>query len=358
MEERPLDNDIQLVLRLLADLYGADAIYRQGDRVALSLTARYDPKRSRKLLHDRLRIAGYQFSLTDSPDGPLVLSIDPRRRFHIPLLNVGLFLATIVTIYLVPVFWRAGLDLQLTLQYLREGIGLEFTLALVSILLVHEMGHFVASRRRGIVTTWPYFIPAPNLFGTFGAVIASKSPFWNRRDLLEVGASGPIAGWVVALIWLGIGLASTHIVSAPQQIMDWSLEGESIIMTVLTKWLVGTAPEGAAYRLSEFALAGWAGLLVTALNMLPIGQLDGGHILYGLLWRKQRWFGWGAAIALLGLGFLSPMWWLLGGLGILMGVAHPPTLQDERPPTRTAGIMGIIALIILVLSFAPVPFRG
>ncbi len=98
-------------------------------------------------------------------------------------------------------------------------------------------------------------------------------------------------------------------------------------------------------------------MLVTALNMLPIGQLDGGHILYGLLRGKQRYFGWVAAVALLGLGFESPMWWLIGGLGILFRVPHPPTLDDDRAPSRVAVAMGITALIILVLSFAPVPIR-
>lgn len=129
------------------------------------------------------------------------------------------------------------------------------------------------------------------------------------------------------------------------------------MMTLLAKVMVGTAPDGFAYRLTEAAFAGWAGLLVTALNMLPIGQLDGGHILYGLVRDKQRYFGWTAAVALLGLGFESPMWWLIGGLGILLRVAHPPTLDDSRPPSRVAAAMGITALIILVLSFAPVPIR-
>jgi membrane-associated protease RseP (regulator of RpoE activity) len=355
MEQTNLDPSVRQLVPLLADLFSIDAVYRHFDQVAFSLSCRYDRARSVKAIKDRLRTAGYRFTVSETSDGPVLLTVDPQRRFRIPPLNIALFVLTILSIYLVPVYGNSGGDWELMKQNLRAGMGLQFVAAMISILLVHEMGHYVASRRRGIVTTWPYFIPAPNLLGTFGAVIASKSPFWNRRDLLEVGAAGPIAGWIVAVAWLIYGLP--HSVLVPITGAGMTQIGDSMIMTVLQKIMLGSPPPGYDYALNEAAFAGWAGLLVTALNMLPIGQLDGGHVLYGLLQKRQKYFGWGAAVALLGLGFQSPMWWLMGGLGILMGVAHPPTIMDDRPPTQSAAVMGVIALIILVLSFAPVPIR-
>jgi membrane-associated protease RseP (regulator of RpoE activity) len=248
-----------------------------------------------------------------------------------------------------------------TLKALASGAGLQFTVAMISILFVHEMGHFIAGRRRQIITSWPYFIPAPNIIGTFGAIIKSKSPFWNRRDLIEVGAAGPIAGWIVALGWLIYGLSHSSIVTpeiaANTGEMVFSLQGKSILMRLATLALIGPVPEGQFYFLSEAAFAGWVGLLVTAINLLPIGQLDGGHILYGLFRTKQRYLAMVAMVALLALGFQSPMWWFFAAFGLFFGVKHPPTLNDNFSIGRTAFLMAIGSILILILSFTPVPFR-
>jgi membrane-associated protease RseP (regulator of RpoE activity) len=228
----------------------------------------------------------------------------------------------------------------------------------MSILLVHEMGHFIASRRRGVITSWPYFIPAPNIIGSFGAVIKSKSPFWNRRDLLEVGAAGPVAGWIVAVAWLIYGLSHSTVAMAVQnpKVLIFTMTGESILVRFLAPLLAGPAPDGYFYIFSEAAFAGWVGVLITAINMLPIGQLDGGHVIYGLVGRFQQRLGWLSVLLLLVLGIQSMMWWFFVLLGFIFGVKHPPTLNDSLPPERPAVIMGIAALIILVLSFTPVPF--
>lgn len=334
-------------------------------------------------------MAGYRFTLTERED-VLLLQIDPRRRFKIPPINVVLFVLTLITVYFVPVFLRnlqaaliyvvereapqilsfveemrltiSALPLAFiaTLRDLASGAGIEFTLALISILFVHEMGHFIASRRRNIITSWPYFIPAPNIIGTFGAIIKSKSPFWNRRDLIEVGAAGPIAGWVVAVGWLLWGLSQSAYLP-PEAFslkeLAFSLEGESIIMRAATVMLVGPAPEGFYYRLTEAAFAGWVGMLVTAINLLPIGQLDGGHILYGLSRRRQFILARLAMVGLIVLGFQSLMWWFFAGLGLIFGVNHPPTLDDTRKPGAVALTLGIVSLLILLVSFTPVPFR-
>ncbi len=386
------DKHILTITRLLEDLFEIVAVYQRGTHLEFALAYRFRQDISSTLISDRLRLAGYDFSL-DQKEEHLLLRIDPRPKLRIPPLNIVLFVATLFTVYFVPVFlfqlgakmtelaqsrnllpdamesfWEeisftfsaAGPALRSTLEALGNGVGIEFTIAMISILFVHEMGHFLASRRRNIVTSWPYFIPAPNIIGTFGAIIKSKSPFWNRRDLIEVGATGPIAGWVVAALWLWYGLSHSSIV-AIESMKPWelafSLNYESIMMKLSTLSIIGPAAEGHVYKLTEAAFAGWVGLLVTAINLLPIGQLDGGHIVYGLTRRYQYVLSFFAILALLYLGFQWMPWWLFAGLGIAFGTKHPPTLNDQKKPGGIAAGLGIVALIILVLSFTPIPFQ-
>ncbi|MFQ5498752.1 MAG: site-2 protease family protein [Candidatus Zixiibacteriota bacterium] len=374
------DAEIQTLSALLADLYKIDAVYRRGNRMNLSLTCRHNPEISLSLITDRLKSAGYSFDLvTDAPQlavGPLVdgspgpplnlsqavLDIDPVPHLRIPPLNIILFALTLLSVYLVPVLNRNGYDIGHTLSDLARGGGLEFTAALMSILFVHEMGHFIAARRRNVITSYPYFIPAPpfiSIFGTFGALIKVKSPFWNRRDLLEMGAAGPIAGWVFAIAWLIYGLSHSSLVSIPTEPtreMLFSLDGESIIMRLATLNIIGAALPGQLYQLSEAAFAGWVGLLVTAINMLPMGQLDGGHVLYGLSPKYQPIMGRLVLIGLAFLGYFSLVWWLFAGLGLIFGVKHPPTIHNYKSPSRPSVAMGWAALMILFLSFTPIPF--
>jgi hypothetical protein len=369
MDNPAQDKHVRQVMGLLADLFELDAYYVHGHQLALSLRYRFDTARSIVLLRDRLTLAGYTFSLNPGETGILV-TLDPHRKLRIPKLNIVLFFATLVSVYLVPVLLRHGVfggtndsfsaALHNALADLKRGAGLEFTAALMSILLVHEMGHFIASKRRNIITSWPYFIPAPNIIGTFGAVIKSKSPFWNRRDLIEVGAAGPIAGWLVALAWLVYGLTrSTIMPIGPVDIsvIPFFLDGESFLIKGLVPWLVGVAGPNEYYHLTDAAFAGWVGLLVTAMNMLPIGQLDGGHVLYGLTQQRQHILGWIAVVILIGLGFQSPMWWVFAALGLIFKVPHPPTMDDERSPGTTALVVGWAAIIIFVISFTPIPFQ-
>lgn len=353
--------------RLFADLFRINAVYRQNEYVIFSLEYQFDKDRSISAIKDRLKTAGYDFKINDQGE-TLLLSINPARSNRVPLLNLILFAATLFTVYFVPVFYKKSAitssfkeALDATLEALKSGAGLEFTIAMISILFIHEMGHFIAGRRRQIVTSWPYFIPAPNIIGTFGAIIKSKSPFWNRRDLIEVGAAGPIAGWIVAIGWLVYGLFQSTLItpdiSSNTGDLIFALEGESILMRLATLNIIGPASEGQFYLLSEAAFAGWVGLLVTAINLLPIGQLDGGHILYGLFRNRQKFLATLAMVALVVLGFQSPMWWFFAAFGILFGIKHPPTLDDNRPISRAALIMAIVSIVILILSFTPVPFR-
>lgn len=174
---------------------------------------------------------------------------------------------------------------------LELGAGWVFAVPLMAILLAHELGHYVVGRRHGIDISPPYFIPLPvTLLGTLGAVISIRERIRSRNALLDVGAAGPIAGLVVALPILVYGLATSEVGPLPEATGEGSLimEGHSILYELLLLGLHGPIPEGHDIMLSSTALAGWAGLLVTMINLVPFGQLDGGHVAYALLGRRQH----------------------------------------------------------------------
>lgn len=358
MEHSTESKQNKALYKLVGDLFAVSASYYSGTDIILSLLPRYNKLQSIAILKDRLKMAGYKYKLNDT-DESILLTIDPKPTFKIPPLNIFLFFATLFTVYIVPVYLQHATsfsDFDSVIAALKQGAGLEFTLAMISILFVHEMGHYIASRRRDIITSWPYFIPAPNIIGTFGAIIKSKSPFWNRRDLIEVGAWGPIAGWVVAVGWICYGLFHAELVpiTAPE---GSGVLGEPIIFQMLSYLIIGSDFQDYSIFLPEAAFAGWVGMLVTAINMLPIGQLDGGHVVYGLYKKKQHLVGYISMGFLIVLGYFSPIWWVFAFFGLMFGIKHPPTLNDSKKLNSSERLLGIIALIIFVISFTPVPFQ-
>ena len=295
-----------------------------------------------------------------------------------PLLNLLLFVLTAASAYLTG---TSLTDSQLPPPTHSEAIhhGLSFSAALLAILLAHEMGHFVLARRHGVDATWPFFIPAPvlSLIGTLGAVIRLRSAPRTRRALVDIGAAGPIAGFLVAIPVLAIGLRLSTIVPEEGPFQHWTLWdslltwmreghflplreglelGRPLGMTLLEN-LVMDVPAGHQLALHPVAVAGWFGLLLTALNLLPLGQLDGGHCLYAASPRLHRWAGAPLSALLLGLGVFTPfMGWAVWGLitGIFLN-QHPPVAESE--PRLSPGRRAVLAvsLIIFVLSFSPVP---
>jgi membrane-associated protease RseP (regulator of RpoE activity) len=249
---------------------------------------------------------------------------------------------------------------------LRLRPGLEFAMALMAILLAHETGHYLVAKRYGIDASPPYFLPAPpwwNFVGTFGAFIRLRSPVVDRQQLLDVGAAGPWAGFAVALIVLAVGLSASQPVpaletDAPQLVMIGGTPlylGDSLVMAAARKLFAG----GAVVLLHPLALAGWLGILVTALNLLPLGQLDGGHVLYALLGGRQSWVGLGTWLTLLLLGFWFWGWWVWAAFTIILGrgnLAHPPVLDRFRriPPNRRP--FGWASALLFLATFTPVPF--
>jgi membrane-associated protease RseP (regulator of RpoE activity) len=245
--------------------------------------------------------------------------------------------------------------------------GFPFSLPLMSILLAHELGHYIACRHYGMRCTPPFFLPAPvPLTGTFGAFIKIKSAFRNRRALFDIGIAGPLAGFAFTIPTLLIGISVSQLVPKSMMIghAGFSL-GEPLIFRLFGSLLLGYAPAKQDIIINPISMAGWIGLLVTCLNLLPIWQLDGGHIAYAIFGRsKQKKLSVMAAIALILQSFVQlpviALSHIVFGLVLLvigtrLRFYHPPTLQDEEELGPGRLVLGLIALLILLLSFTPVP---
>jgi membrane-associated protease RseP (regulator of RpoE activity) len=215
--------------------------------------------------------------------------------------------------------------------------------------------------KHNVDATLPYFIPAPPflfLIGTFGAFIKIKSPIYRRDALLQIGAAGPIAGFIIAVPALIIGLMLSTVVAVDSAQVGIIL-GDSILMKLLTVIIHPGLPENMDILLHPMAFAGWIGLLVTMLNLLPIGQLDGGHIAYAMLGKKHKTLAKAAFLALIPLSFLS-LNWLIWGILILVIMRttnHPPIQDIQTPLSKQNKNIGYICLLIFLLCFIPAPFQ-
>lgn len=245
----------------------------------------------------------------------------------------------------------------------RFTVGLPYALGLLAILGVHELGHYFMARHHRIRVTLPFFIPVPFALGTFGAFIKMRSPSENRRDLFDVAVAGPLTGLVIAIPALFIGLRSSVIMAADAVPAAGILHGgtsvsSSVLLALVAKLSLGPAVlEGSVLRLSPLAFAGWLGLMVTALNLLPIGQLDGGHIAHAIFGRRTGDTIGSVALwtlVLLGL-FVWPgllTWAVI--VYFIAGRAAAP-LDDLTPITPARRWAGYAAFAVLVLILAPVP---
>lgn len=272
------------------------------------------------------------------------------RRF--PLANVILFLLTIFSTLVAGALQQGINPLDSPWSIWR---GIPFSFTLLMILGAHEFGHYFMSRSHHIDVTLPYFIPAPSFIGTFGAFIKMKSPIMDRRILFDIGAAGPLAGMVVAVpvLLVGLYLSEIRFESAETGI---SL-GTSLFFSFLS-WIVhGFIPDEANLILHPVAFSGWIGLLVTCLNLLPVGQLDGGHMAYAVLGAKQKLMAKGVIVILLVIGVFGWSGWLVwAGILIIMGTNHPPVVYDWIPLDKTRMTIGWMTLAMFILIFTPVPF--
>jgi membrane-associated protease RseP (regulator of RpoE activity) len=288
-------------------------------------------------------------------------------------LHTLLFLLTILTTLSAGAFQSGANPFRNPAQLIE---GIPFSLTLLLILLMHEMGHYVTARWHGVPATLPYFIPGIPLFiGTFGAVIRMKGPILGKRALFDIGVSGPIVGFVFAVIAIFVGLRHSDVV-ALDGIVGVQL-GEPLLFDLVRQIVIGDIPDTYDIVLHPIAFAGWVGLLITALNLIPVGQLDGGHVAYAMFGERQPKI---AALLILPilfyLGALSvltiaypwmealpgaPGWqgWIIWSLlPLLIGIRHPPVLDGYVPLDRTRQSIGWIAVIIFVVSFVPAPFTN
>jgi membrane-associated protease RseP (regulator of RpoE activity) len=234
--------------------------------------------------------------------------------------------------------------------------GLLYSGAVMTILLCHEMGHFLQAVRYGVSCSLPYFIPFPlSFFGTFGAVIVLDPRRGDRKAIFDIGITGPLAGIVPTLFFLLLGVHWSHAVSGTRHPM-W---GEPWLMQYCIRWLTQPVPAGHHLLWHPFAFAGWVGLLITSINLLPIGQLDGGHILYGMFRRNAHVisaFLLALAIAI-SIKWMLTGWWMMLGLITFIGTGHPPTADDSVPLGAGRYVLGFLTLAFLLIGFTPVPIR-
>jgi membrane-associated protease RseP (regulator of RpoE activity) len=272
----------------------------------------------------------------------------------VPFLHIILFILTLLSTLFVGAL-QTGADL------LKEPgkiyTGLPFALTLMVILLTHELSHYFASKKHGVNATLPYFIPAPTIIGTFGAFIKMKSPIITRKALIDIGASGPIAGFIVSVIAVMIGLHLSEIVPLSQTKGTLTL-GDSLLFSFLAQTVLGVTPADSDILLNPVAFAGWIGLFVTSINLIPVGQLDGGHIAFAFLGEQHARLSFILVLMMSVIGLLFWEGWIVWAVLLLvLGLRHPPVIYWEETLDRRRKATGWVALLIFVLTFIPVPFK-
>jgi membrane-associated protease RseP (regulator of RpoE activity) len=269
-----------------------------------------------------------------------------------PIINIILLVATVFTTLLVGSINRGGNPFVHILDLIK---GIPFSFSIIVILGSHELGHYLMARRQGVDATLPYFLPIPHpLVGTMGAFIRIKSIIPNRNALIKVGVAGPLVGFLVALPVTIVGLKFSTLQAVSGNKGGIAL-GSSLLFHFLSKLFFSNVPNGYDVMLHPVAFAGWLGFFVTALNLIPVGQLDGGHIAYAVLGKFQRIIMIVVVAVMVLLGLRWPGWYFWAVLTLLLGLRHPKP-QDEITPLGTnEKILALVALIILILTFMPVP---
>ncbi len=256
-------------------------------------------------------------------------------------------------------WWLFSILLAGTLVTTYLSGGLLFSISLILILGAHEFGHYWASKRNGVRSTLPYFIPAPPVFiaGTFGAFIQIKQVIPNRRVLMEIGSAGPIAGFLVALPTLIYGLSLSKLSPVLVGIEGMNF-GSSLVLNICAEWVLGVDPQSPDLNihLHPIAFAGWIGMLVTALNLIPIGQLDGGHIIFALSPKQHKWLGRLFFLALFPLGYFWTGWFFWAAMIALVGFKTTPLLNETEDLDPVHRVLGVASITIFLVTFIPIPF--
>ena len=306
----------------------------------------------------RARFEMYGFTPTTQMQGDRVALIGipavfrPTASNH--FINLALFIATVFSTLYVGASYEAS---EGSFSLLR---GWPFALSIMLILGAHEMGHYFAARYHKVPVTLPYFIPLPFSFlGTMGAVIRIKGPVKDKRALLDVGASGPWAGLFFAVPILLFGLATSTVAQLPAE--TYLAEGNSLLYSLMKFIIFGRflPADGLDVHLNQVAWAGWAGLLVTSINLIPLGQLDGGHVAYVLFGEKAKLLYWPILLSMAALMLITrtPTWIILLALLFFFGRTYAEPLDQVTELDTKRKIIAVLTLLLFVLLFIPVPLR-
>ncbi len=357
------------------DLLATEATLRKSAEDVLAVTDRHirggviifhgalqtEPALAMETLTRRFRPFGYTPFLRADGDGVMVQAwpmgeVVERPRFALSLV---LFLLTCLSTLFAGAIHAGAVDFSEPPTWLLT--GMPFAATLIAILGVHEFGHYFTARHYKAAVSLPYFIPAPPplfLFGTMGAIIRMRSPVRDRNSLFDIAAAGPLAGLVIAVPAMILGLAWSRLEPIPSG--PFLQTGDSLLTMLLTMLRFGSVPTGWIVYTHPVADAAWVGLFVTALNLFPVGQLDGGRISYALFGRYHRVVGFLAFGATLALGVLtwSANWFVWAGLiFFLVGFHHGAPLDDVTPLSRGRRFLGILSLALFVLLLPPVPLQ-
>ena len=283
-------------------------------------------------------------------------------------LHVLLFALTIASTTIVGATWYASflddfrgsisLPMPFAALLLR---GFWYSGTILAILGCHELGHYFACRYYNVDASLPFFIPVPILLtGTMGAFIRIREPIPEKRMLFDIGIAGPIAGFVVAVPALFVGIAMSHVAKLPDSFTGYEL-GEPLLFKLASWLLWGSTPDGYSLNLHPIAFAAWFGLLATALNLFPIGQLDGGHISYAVLGPRSTYVTFATVAGTIGLASFASSWIVWTTLTIVMlivfGPRHPRVPDEHVPLDGTRRLLALFALAMFVLCFTPAPIR-
>ena len=308
------------------------------------------------------------FPAAESPLEQVYVPPIPRRRPKRPWRHLILFLLTIATTVLVGAdhfasfhgdFGNREMDLSglaITLN------GLWYSASILAILGAHEFGHYYACKYYGVDASLPYFLPAPlPLTGTLGAFIRIRQAIPGKRELFDIGIAGPIAGFMVAIPVLLVGLSLSRVTELPPDTRGFVELGEPLLFKGVAWLFWGTPAEGYSINMHPMAFAAWFGLLATALNLFPIGQLDGGHIAYAVLGRRSTMVTLGTLAGLIGLTFVSRSWLVWTVLTVVMllafGPRHPRTIDEDVPLDRARLWLAVVALLMFIVCFTPAPLE-
>lgn len=350
----------EILRRRVEEVFHVREGYLQGRGVIFTGELRASPAHALDALLDRLRPLGYSPVLRQQGGGA-VLEAWPLRETA-PRTRVGLNVLLFALTCLTTLVAGSGefLSFDPVAQPARLLTGVPFAFTLLAILGTHEFGHYFTARYHGAAVSLPYFIPAPPpfLFGTLGAIIRMGSAVRDRNALFDIAVAGPLAGLVVAVPALLLGLAWSAVAVVPAG--EHIVFGDSLLMRFLVYLSFGRIPAGMDVFIHPVALAGWVGLFVTALNLFPVGQLDGGRIAYALFGRRHRMVGYLTVGGLVALGAItwSPNWLVWAALVFFfVGFRHSPPQDDVTPLTPGRRLLGYVCLVLLILLIPPVPIQ-